>query len=80
MGCASYRWEKAGSTPQEFSRDSYQCELQALQAAPYRSELVPITNRDLTTSYMTTDGNRHVRDRLIEQCLRARGWQLLRVN
>ena len=80
IGCASYRWTKPGGTQQEFARDNYQCQVQAQQVVPYRSELVPISNPNGTTSYATQDGNRYARSQLAEQCLQSRGWQQVRVN
>lgn len=79
-GCANYRWTKPGGTQQSFASDSYQCQLEAQRVAPYRNQLVPITNRNLSTSYMTQDGNRNAREELTKQCLQARGWQLVRVD
>lgn len=46
--CAQYQWQKAGASQQDFSRDSYQCQIEAARAFPSA-----IVTQQITAGYTT---------------------------
>lgn len=70
LGCVSrYRWSKEGSDKNEFNRDNYQCQIEAASIYPG-----PFTDHN---TYLN---NQEMIQKASDLCLKARGWDRVRVK
>lgn len=86
-GCANLRWEKAGSDPAATDKVLAQCEQQAMLGARRRAASMPpipavVGGPGGTATVIVSPHGQNpdivVQQSLLSECMRARGYQLVR--